>query len=59
MSLEEFMEKYDGAPYSEEDFAIAAADVEDCPELKQSALDYMAAMDSFASTLDRIGVEIG
>jgi hypothetical protein len=59
MNLCEFAEDYSGAPLTEDEFASAAAEVEDCPELAKAGLAYVQARMVFLSTLAKFDIEMG
>lgn len=59
MTLEEFREEYNMAPYSLEDFADGAAGIEDCDDLANAADAFLTAKFAFESMMDYYGVEVG
>jgi hypothetical protein len=59
MNLCEFAEDYDGAPLSEDEFAIAASMVEDCDEIARAGKALVEARMVFLSTLAKFDIEIG
>lgn len=59
MKLKEFVERFNGLPETERDFAYGAVDVEDEPDLRNAAEEFINAYDAFLNALDEVGVEIG
>jgi len=59
MTLEEFREKYDGAPYELYEFAYLASEVIDCKELALTGEAYLAAREQMQKMLQKYDVEQG
>lgn len=59
MTSDEFVDKYDGAPYELEEFAQGAADVVDNQRLMVAAQAYLAAKAVFENELGTAGVQVG
>ena len=59
MTLEEFREEYNMAPYSLEEFADGAAGVVDCDGLANAADAFLTAKLQFEYMMDYYGVEVG
>lgn len=59
MLLTEFTEDYNGAPYTLEDFAQAAAGVSDDKALSEAATAFLQAQRNFEAQLQAKGVELG
>ena len=59
MLLEEYVEDYNFAPYELSEFADGARYVTDCPELKEAAIEYLAAKHALLNALLEAGVELG
>lgn len=59
MTLEEFKEKYNEAPYMEYEFAEGMSDVTDCEELREAGKGYLRAMNNLHATLEKFDVEVG
>ena len=57
-TLKEFQE-LDGWSKSLDRFAEEAAQIEDCPKLRQAAENYLDAEDRFACIINMFGVEMG
>lgn len=59
MLFDDFKDQYDGAPYSLEDVAWAARQVEDNPKLQRAGSLFFAASEEFAAALEEANIEIG
>ncbi len=59
ITLKEFREKYDGAPYSIDEVASIARHVKDCKTLKMAAKKYLEAEEEFLEKLKELDFEIG
>jgi len=59
MTTKEFMENYDGAPYSLEEIANIASEIEDNEDLQNAALDFIEATDRLEEALEDIEFEFG
>jgi len=59
MTLEEFREKYNYAPYTEDEFVYGALQVENCSLLVRRAKEVKRAKRKFNELLERKGVYYG
>jgi len=59
MHLKDFRDEYSGAPLTLDEFAEAAAQVENAPELREAAKGYLDAIERFERQLHVYNVEIG
>ena len=59
MLLEDFVKEFNGAPVMLHEFAVAALDVRDCPELHRAAQAFLEAYEQLDHILSSIGVEVG
>ncbi len=59
MTTKEFLEKYNYAPYSEEDVAELAEKIEDNIDLANIAREYLEKLGLFRDALEDIGFEFG
>ena len=59
MIVEEFIDRFNGAPIELQEFAHAALEVTTDPVLVAKASYYLTAMDDFLNYLNSIGVELG
>lgn len=59
MLLTEYVEDYNGAPISLEEFAYGASQVRDNVRLSSAALAYLDAQKKFEEALRTVGVEQG
>ncbi len=57
--LQDFAEDMNGAPLLLDEFAESAREVSDCPELRDAAVQFLAARDRFEAALASVGVEVG
>lgn len=57
MSIEKFLETYNGAPYDDLELASCAANVKG--EIGEAALAFMEARKKFYRALDDVGYEVG
>jgi hypothetical protein len=59
MTLDEFREHYNYAPYELYEFAEAAIKITGCEELSETAKNYLASRDAFKGVLDFYEIGIG
>ena len=59
MTLEDFLENYSCAPYTELDIANGAIDVKDCERLRVAASNFVKAFDDFEAELRNVDFEWG
>jgi hypothetical protein len=59
MKLAEFIEEFNHAPLSIDDFADGAVDVIDRADLSHAAEDYINARKAFVDTLEQYDVRVG
>lgn len=59
MTLADYKENYDGAPFHLYEFAEGARDVTDCPELSEAGKAYLAAMEHMEEILAKYDIEVG
>ena len=59
MKLEEFLTKYNYAPFTLEEVADLLSDVTDNEEASGAAKEYLAAWSKLESALGKIGYEFG
>lgn len=59
MTLDEYIDDYNQAPYDLTEFADGAKKIEDCPELADAAKAFLDAQRRFQDLLDAYDVEIG
>jgi hypothetical protein len=58
-TLQEFIDKMNGAPFDLEEFAEEAANVRDCDPIKYAALNYIDAKRKFEDELEDREIEVG
>jgi hypothetical protein len=59
ITLEEFKEKVNGAPWELCEFAEEAENVRDCDELRDAAVHYLQALRKFEDELEDREIEVG
>ncbi|MFA5313464.1 MAG: hypothetical protein WC375_09155 [Methanomassiliicoccales archaeon] len=59
MTLEEFLENYDGAPFDTDEAANLASYISDSPELSKAAKVYLKARRELDYRLEEVGFEFG
>ncbi len=59
MKLKEWLETYNGAPYSLEEIAGTCKEIEDNDELQSLAKAFAEVKENFEMVLDDIGFEFG
>lgn len=59
MTLTEFIEKADGAPWELERVAELATEVTNVPELREAAQEFLAWRQEFLDQLEAFEVELG
>ena len=59
MKTKQFLETYNGAPYSLEEIANIATDIDDNEDLQNAALDFIEATDRLEEALEDIEFEFG
>ena len=59
MKTKQFLETYNGAPYSLEEIANIATDIDDNEDLQNAALNFLEANNKLEEELEYIGFEFG